>query len=57
MQNPLLKTALLMLGVAALGFSARAQTVPAAGTWTKKKAEKWFKKREWAKGLKLNVAE
>jgi biofilm protein TabA len=57
MKNPLLKTALLMLGVAALGFGARAQTAPAAETWTKKKAEKWFKKREWANGLKLNVQE
>ncbi|GAB3859389.1 hypothetical protein GCM10028822_35860 [Hymenobacter terrigena] len=57
MKNPLLKTALLMLGVAALGFGARAQTAPATETWTKKKAEKWFKKREWANGLKLNVQE
>ncbi|MBO2010256.1 YhcH/YjgK/YiaL family protein [Hymenobacter negativus] len=59
MKNPLLKTGLLLLGVAALGFTARAQTTPAATTetWTKKKAEKWFKSRVWANGLKLNVQE
>jgi len=57
MKNSLLKTGLLLLGVAALGFTARAQTAPAAETWTKKKAEKWFKSRVWANGLKLNVQE
>ena len=57
MKNPLLKTGLLFLGIAALGFTARAQTAPTAETWTKKKAEKWFKSRVWANGLKLNVQE
>ena len=41
-----------MLGVAGLGFGARAQTTPAAEIRTRKKAEEWFRKREWAKGLK-----
>ncbi|WP_210516996.1 YhcH/YjgK/YiaL family protein [Hymenobacter terricola] len=57
MKNPLLKSVLLLLGLAALGFGARAQTTPAPETWTKKKAAKWFKSRAWANGLKLNVAE
>lgn len=57
MKNPLLKTGLLLLGVVALAFTARAQTAPVAETWTKKKAEKWFKSRVWANGLKLNVQE
>lgn len=57
MKNSLLKSGFLLLGLAELGFSAHAQTAPAADTWTKKKADKWFKSRAWAHGLKLNVAE
>ena len=57
MKNPLLKTGLLLLGIAALGVGARAQTAPATETWTKKKANKWFNSRVWANGLKLNVQE
>lgn len=55
MKNTLLKTGLLLVGMAVSGFAARAQTAPAAEVWTKKKAEKWFKSRAWANGLKLNV--
>ena len=57
MKNFLLKSGFLVLGLAVLGFSAHAQTAPAADIWTKKKADKWFKSRAWANGLKLNVAE
>jgi YhcH/YjgK/YiaL family protein len=45
------------LGLVALSFSAHAQTPAKAEVWTKKKAEKWFKSRVWANGLKLNVQE
>ena len=41
-----------MLSMAGLDFGARAQTTPAAEIWTRKKAEKRFRKREWARGLK-----
>ena len=59
MKIPLLKTGVIALGLAALAPDTRAQTpAPAAGgTWTEKKAAKWFKSRVWANGLKLNVAE
>jgi YhcH/YjgK/YiaL family protein len=58
MKNSLLKSGFLLLGLAVLAPSAHAQTSPPAPeTWTKKKAEKWFKSRVWANGLKLNVAE
>lgn len=57
MKNSLLKSGLL-LGLTVLALGAHAQTTaPAPETWTKKKAEKWFKSRAWANGLKLKVAE
>ncbi|WP_201979634.1 YhcH/YjgK/YiaL family protein [Hymenobacter rubidus] len=57
MKNSRLKFGFLLLGLATLGLNACAQTPAASEAWTKKKAEKWFKSRAWANGLKLNVAE
>lgn len=49
------KIALLSLAVFTTVFSASAQNL--SPEWTKTKAEKWFKSRIWANGMKLNVSE
>ena len=59
MKNYVLKVgSSLLVGLALLGCSARPQTAASAGgTWTEQSADRWFKSRAWANGLKLNVAE
>ena len=60
MKNLFLKCgASVLLGVVLLGCrtSGGAQTSAAAEIWTPKKADKWFRSRVWANGLKLNVQE
>ena len=47
------KITLALLAVFTTTFSASAQKTE----WTKAKAEKWFKSRVWANGMKLNVSE
>lgn len=46
---------LLMITFSIFAFTANAQN-DTSKTWTKKAAEKWFGKKEWLGGLKLNPA-
>lgn len=56
MKYLLLKTTLALLAVFITAFSTSAQ-VNSSQTWTKANAEKWFKSRIWANGMKVNVSE
>ena len=47
----------LLLAPLGCKTSGPAATQATAETWTPQKADKWFRSREWANGLKLNVQE
>jgi len=53
MKHFLPKTILVLLAVFITTFSASAQST--TSEWTKAKAEKWFKSRVWANGMKLDI--
>jgi biofilm protein TabA len=59
MKNALLKYGSFALLLAATGCktSSPAATQATADAWTPQKADKWFRSRVWANGLKLNVQE
>jgi YhcH/YjgK/YiaL family protein len=56
MKQFLPKITLALLAVFTTTFSASAQ-INSSQNWTKANAEKWFKSRIWASGMKLNVSE
>ncbi|MBJ6107913.1 YhcH/YjgK/YiaL family protein [Hymenobacter sp. BT523] len=59
MKNALLKYGFFALALAPLGCttSGPAASQTSADSWTPQKADKWFRSRVWANGLKLNVQE
>jgi biofilm protein TabA len=60
MKNALLKYGSFALLLAPLGCKTSSPAATQAATaeaWTPKKADKWFRSRVWANGLKLNVQE